>query len=452
METTCEACLGWNDPAHFRRVCPLLVSTKDGLRCSANTADVRPFWGRVFGYYGGTLLGLYLAGALTVFAFLRTVGYPVNIGHLVWPGSWHRVKEVRGWYFLQRAEKAFAGGRPAEGMLYLTNAYQFDPSNYTAGASLAQKLQISQPARSDDIYRHLMAEHPEQRELTAQTWFRALLARGDFAGVAELARLQLVDDAAHASVWMRALIFATRQNHTDGPLRQLLASDAPPAVAPWRALVKTELMLRTGRKAELLATLRQPWTDAPAYSCYYQVDELIELDDALTAVDLLQSYGPRLDDVARATLLLEAYAALGTTQARDRLVEALLAPPLNPPTINLLAAYLIRHPSPSLLGRLFAKFNRDRDPATNSALDSLLALYCAAGVAGDWHKMHEIADLLRTRGSALTLGAVEAFFRGDTTQTRIAALLPALPVPLEVNYALLERYPGPRVGPTAPKP
>jgi hypothetical protein len=45
----------------------------------------------------------------------------------------------------------------------------------------------------------------------------------------------------------------------------------------------------------------------------------------------------------------------------------------------------------------------------------------------------------------LTLGFVESFFRGQTTQTRAAALLPALPLPLEVEYALLARYPGPRV-------
>ncbi len=452
FETVCDASLGWHDQRRFRRVCPLLVETKSGLRCSANTADVRPFWGRAAVSYGGTLLGLYLTGALVVFIFLRVVGYPVNVGHLVWPGSWHRVKEVRGWYFMQRADKAFAAGHPAEGMLYLSNAYEFDPANYTVATSLAQKLQLGQPIRSDAIYRELLVDHPEQRALTAQTWFRALLARGDFENVAELARTQVIEDSDRGSVWMRALIFATRQTRSDAPLRDLLASNAPAAAAPWRPLLTTELLQRAGRKAEFRSALRLSWASLPAYSQFYQVAALIEQGDAIAAVDLLQSYGPQLDNTVRATLLLEAYAALDAPLSRDHLIDALLVPPLNPPTINVLAAYLIRHPSQSVLDRIFAKFQNDRDRATDSSLESLLALDCAAGVARDWRKMHAIAGLLRSNGSALTLGAVEAFFRGDTTQTRIAALLPALPLPLETTYALLERYPGPRRALIAPKP
>ena len=451
-ETGCDACVHWHNPAAFRRVCPLLVQTKAGLRCSAHTADVRPFWGRLFGYYGGSILGTYLTGAIVVFIFLRLVGYPVNIGHLVWPGSWHRVKEVRGWFFMHRSEQAFAAGHPAEGMLYLSNAYEFDPANYTVASSLAQRLQVGQPLRSDELYRRMMATHPEQRALTAQAWFRALLARGDLATVAELARSELVDDPANASVWMRALVFATRQIRSDIPLRQLLAANAPAVVAPWRPLAQAELLRQAGRKAEARQALRRLPADAPAYSLYYQIAEMIDQGDALAAVDLLQSYGAQIDTTARVTLLLEAYVALDAEQARERLVEALLVPPVNPPTINVLAAHLIRHPSQPLLDRLFDKFEHDRDPATGTSLESLLALDCAAGGAGDWHKVHEVAGLLRANGNALTLGAVESFFRGDTTQTRIAALLPALPLPLECTYALLERYPGPRRALVAPKP
>lgn len=451
-ETACDACVHWHNPAGFRRVCPLLVQTKKGLRCSANTAEVRPFWGRAWGYYGGTLLSVYLAGALFFFIFLRAVGYPVNIGHLVWPGSWHRVREVRGWYFMQRSEKAFAVGHPAEGMLYLSNAYEFDPTNYEVATRLAQKLQISQPLRSDEIYRRLMSDHSDQRRITAQTWFRALLARGDFGNVAELARGQLADDPGSASVWMRTLLFVTRQSHNDAPLRQILAPNAPAGVGIWRQLVQAELLLRAGRKADYRNALHQSWSDGPAYGLYYQIGALIEQDDALAAADLLQSYGGRLDTTASTQLLLEAYVTLDATRARDQLVGALLSPPLSPPVINLLTAHLIRHPDQSILDRLFEKFARDRAPATDSSLESLLALDCAAGVARDWNKMHFVADLLRANGNALTLGAAESFFRGDTTQTRIAALLPALPLPLEVNYALLERYPGPRRALRAPKP
>jgi hypothetical protein len=39
---------------------------------------------------------------------------------------------------------------------------------------------------------------------------------------------------------------------------------------------------------------------------------------------------------------------------------------------------------------------------------------------------------------------LESFFRGRTTSDRITSILPMLPLPIEVNYALLERYPGKR--------
>ena len=39
-ETGCDAAHYWHQPARFRRVCPLLVETPDGLRCSVDTRDV----------------------------------------------------------------------------------------------------------------------------------------------------------------------------------------------------------------------------------------------------------------------------------------------------------------------------------------------------------------------------------------------------------------------------
>ncbi|HYD83675.1 MAG TPA: hypothetical protein VEA63_06470, partial [Opitutus sp.] len=317
-ETGCDACLSWDKSARFRRVCPLLVETPDGLRCSANTADVRPFWGRAFGVYGGTAAALYLGGALAVFIFLRTVGYPINIGHLVWPGAWHRVTEVRGWFFLERAKAAFNEGRTAEGMLYLGNAHQFDPANYTIASMFAQRLQLSHPVRADDIYRRLREDHPAQRALVSETWFRSLLARGEFAAVATLARDEILVDPDRAGVWMRALIFASRQTNSDSALRELLTS-AEPAAQPWRQLLETELLLRTGRRTEARDALSRPWENIPAYARFYQISELIALGDGIAAVDFVARYGSTLDDTARVVLLLDAYTTLGAAQSRERL-------------------------------------------------------------------------------------------------------------------------------------
>ena len=168
FETGCEACVHWHQPARFRRVCPLLVETPDGLRCAANTADVRPFWGHAARYYGGTLLALYLAGAIAVFAFLRIIGYPSSIVHVTWPGLWYRVPQARGWFFFDRSNRAFAEGKTAEGLLYLSNAYEFDPGNYTIGLTLARALQPGQPAVSNRLYDQLLHQHPALHAATAE--------------------------------------------------------------------------------------------------------------------------------------------------------------------------------------------------------------------------------------------------------------------------------------------
>jgi hypothetical protein len=109
------AALPWDRPARFRRVCPLLVNTPDGLRCSVATADVRPIWMPVARYYGSAALALYAAGVVSVFAFLQTVGYPVCIVQVALPPLWHKVAEARGWFFLERSNRALAAGNSTEG-------------------------------------------------------------------------------------------------------------------------------------------------------------------------------------------------------------------------------------------------------------------------------------------------------------------------------------------------
>jgi hypothetical protein len=179
FETGCEACIAWSKPARFRRVCPLLVETPQGLRCSVDAADVAPFWSRMLGLYGGMLLAGYLTSAITVFTVLRTIGYPVSVVHVTWPGLWHRVPQARGWFFAQKSQRAFAEGRPAEGLLYLSNAHQFDPGNYEITLELARTYQSGPVRESDLLFENLLRDHPAQRDATAQEWFRALLARGD---------------------------------------------------------------------------------------------------------------------------------------------------------------------------------------------------------------------------------------------------------------------------------
>lgn len=450
-ETGCDACISWERPARFRRVCPLLVETKDGLRCSVDTPNVRPFWGITLKYYGGAVLGLYAVAVLSVFGFLRTIGYPVSIVHVGLPPLWHRVGEARGWFFVSRAQQAFAAGRTNEGLLYLQNAYDFDSSNYEVGLALAKSYQIGQPDRSDRMFERLLADHPDRRPATAQHWFRALIARGNFERVAELAAHEVLHDRPTANVWMRVLVFATRQIGDATVLRGLAESPAPAAVV-WKTLLNTELLYQQGRREEALQLLRQSWpADSPAYTAVYRAETMADLGQPAEALDLLLQLKARqgVDDEAYLTVRLHCLALAQAEQTlRQEFQLYLLAPPLNQPRLKTMCAQLIRHPNAELFERVAAKVATESMPLNDETAGGWFSLLCTAGAVGDDAHLQALALRLRhaseTPFSALQI--VESFFRSSSGDKRATVFLPFLPVPLEVTYALIERYPGARPG------
>ncbi len=445
LRTACDACLHWSQPTRFRAVCPLLVRTSDGLRCSADTADVRPFWGRAAAIYSGTALALYLTAAVSFFIFLRTVGYPVNIFHVTLPPYWHRVTEVRSGYFLNRSQQAYAENKPAEGLLYLDSAFEFDPRNHAAGLTLAKHLQLVQPSRSDAIFQQMMAIHPDRRHLVAQEWFRALLARGNLERVEELALSELRAGSPGAAVWIRALIFARRR--LPNPGEDVARRDSTrPELAPWRPVLRVENLLRMGRRDEARALLTTDWPETPdEFEAFYQSSVLTELNDAFAALDALA----RKPGVTDGEVLLTARLGALVTAEKERLlaqeVERALAPRLSPatlPVIKVLAAHLIRHPDREIFQKVLAKVEAERVPFTDQTAGIWFSLFCAAGAVGDETSLGRLTGSIReaTGQPFLMLGATEAFFRGDSNERSILPFLPTLLVPLEVTYALLERY------------
>jgi len=453
METSCEACVQWAKPSRFRRVCPLLVDTPDGLRCSANTADVRPFWEITWRYYGRTLGAIYVAGVLGVFGFLRIIGYPISIVHVAWPGLWHRVPQARGWFFMERATRAFNAGKTAEGLLYLVNAYEFDPKNYSVGLALAKHYQLGQPQFSDQFYQRVMRDHPEHSHATAQDWYRALVARGDFGQASELAYAETISDPEHGNFWLRGLLFCTRQRGDDTPLRAMLA-DKSPAAALWRQVLETELLLRAGRTRDVRAALERPWPKAaPPFTYYYQASVLAALGDTFGALDLLGTQAAVIGDEARYTLELDVLAAAGSHQLLKQRLNLLLGQPVRGaeflPTIKLLCAHLIRFPDAESYTRLAARFANEHYEFDTDSSGIWFSLLCAAGAVGDQARVHALVVQLKaaSRSSFRALDAAEMFFSGDSAVRRATSFLPALPLPLEVTYALIERYPGPPLTP-----
>lgn len=445
METRCEACWDWHRPDRFRRVCPLLVQTPQGLRCSVDAADVRPFWGATVRYYGGTFLALYAAAVLAVFGLLRAVGYPVSIVHVALPPLWHRVGQARGWFYLMHAQAAFAAGRTNEGLLYLANSYEFDPTNYDAGLTLARTYQVGQAQRSDAIFWRLLHDHPERRNATAQQWLRPLLARGNFEQVAKLATSEVLHDPEHAAAWMRAAIFAERQNGDAEPLQQLLQNHTPAGVR-WHRLVRVELARRQGNGPWLEALSREWPSDSPPYTYIYRVESLAALGNTKEALDFLEASRPALhDDEAYLTLRLDCLARAGAEAALRADVEAyLLGPPVNQPRLKVLCAQLIRHPDRRLFEEVCAKVDREAMPLNDNTAGGWFSLLCTAGAVGDTPMVHTLALRLRNASPTpfVALQIVETFFSPGASEKRATSFLPFLPVPLEVSYALIEKYPG----------
>lgn len=449
LETGCDACMHWHNQERFRKVCPLLVQTPNGLKCSVNTADVRPFWGIALKYYGGALLAIYLAGVIAVFSFLRTIGYPISILHVGLPPLWHRVGQARGWFFLTRAQQAFNAGKTNEGLLYLANAYEFDPNNYDAGLLLAKTYQLSQPARSDEILAKLLRDHPAHRDATAQQWFRSLLARGEFEQISSLAVGEIMHNSAFANVWMRALVFASRQSHDEAQLRTLLHSDVPSAQI-WRNVIETELLLRSGKRDDARRRVEQAWpANTPPFGWLYRVETELAIGDPTTALDLLVQQRAKLDDEAYFTQRLHCLAVAGAEQTlRAEFESTLLVPPLNQPRLKMMCAQLIRHPDRLLFSRLVAKVDRAAMPLTDETAGGWFSLLCTAGVVGDMAQLHTYTLRLRqaTETPFTALLMVESYFRGELSDKRAVSFLPYLPVPLEVSYALIERYPATQGG------
>jgi hypothetical protein len=122
--------------------------------------------------------------------------------------------------------------------------------------------------------------------------------------------------------------------------------------------------------------------------------------------------------------------------------------------VTTLCAHLVRYPDAAVFARLCDKVEREALPLNTDTAGAWFSLLCTAGVVGDRVRLGELGARLKLASPTpfSALGVVEAFFRGDTTDRRITTFLPILPLPLEVTYALIDRYAGPRgVAAVAPK-
>lgn len=453
-ETQCEAAATWNKASRFRRICPLLVETPKGLRCSADTADVRPFWGRAALSYGATLLALYLAGTIALFAILRLVGYPLSYWSVVWPLKWHEMPIAQEHVYALRAQQALAAGNFQGAILALNRVCELNPRNYSAAIALANLWHISgQPGLSDRAFEAIIRLHPDKKTQTAQLWYKALLSRGEFQRIKPLAVQMLTEDAGHAGAWLHALFFALRQAPDPAFLTALPGRS--PKLPGWCAQLMTiELALQQKRPTDALPLLLRLPPEAPShYVPFYHIDRLTTLARYDDAQRILETYASQLEPDEAAFLRLAIFAHRGWRSLTESEFDNLLQQfPLNARTSPQFCAFLIRYPHPALLARFHAKFLQLAPSSHPELYPSYNALFCASAVNADWPRVESTAAAIKkiTGSDARTLNALEAFFRRDFHVKRIDLFLISLPLPTDVIYALYERFSAPSAAAISP--
>jgi hypothetical protein len=442
-ETGCDAAQYWHKPTRFRRVCPLLMETPGGLRCSVDTKDVRPFWRRAAAYWLGAAAGIYLAGVLGAFVLLRLVGYPLSPLTLAWPPRWPELRRARSEYFVAKAQRALTANRINEAILSLDIAFRNNPRNYRVGLQLAQLMSLGEPEFADQIFALLMRDHPAQRAVTTQAWLRFLLVHGRLARVVELAALRVGDDPANRPAWLHILFFVTRHTGDDQPLRDLVARQASRLEPIYVALINSELLIRQGLGARLLpGLLAKLPPDAGSYGPYFQVSRLNTLGHPVEALAMLDHYAAskRIPEADEFQLRLDILGALGR---EDLLRVRLEQGGVNARELELVSAHLVRHPDPGVLAALTQSLQRSKLAADAQTYAAYTAYYVACGVMGDWDKLHLAARLFKdASGSRMVrLGEVETFFKNESTSRRIESVLPMLPaLSLDMISTLYDRY------------
>jgi hypothetical protein len=168
------------------------------------------------------------------------------------------------------------------------------------------------------------------------------------------------------------------------------------------------------------------------------------LDETYPAVDLLGRFLGHLDDETALALRMSAYARAGLKSQLAYEFNTLLSRPLSPSIIKLPAAHLIRYPDPELSQNFYAKFERAALSLITENAGSHFSMRCRACVHRDRARLGDQITPLKSLASAsfLRLSLAADLFNNESAARLIAIFIPILPVPLEVTFALLQRYPG----------
>lgn len=360
----CEAALHWHEPARFRAVCPLLVATPDGWRCSVHASQVRPFWGRVIVWSGAAFVVLYLAGAGATLAFLRAAGgAPISFAQVAWPGKWQEIRPAQSQHLFRRAIGAFAHGRLNEAHLALLSAQQRDPRNYDAALMLAQIAMFQGSVLSaDEQFDRLLREHPAQSGRTAIVYHDTLLSLDRMRRLAPFSLSMAKADSERSAVWLRSALLAVRSlSAADAAELREKTEPTIGSLSPHaQLLLRAEFDARSGDAASALKRLRAPF-NGPLNPFYarHQVLRLAALGDAGTAQVLLDFYGPPFGEFEQQLTQFELSSIARDEVTAEAAFRRLLAQPLQELRVERLAAALIAHPNAERYRQFSARIQRE---------------------------------------------------------------------------------------------
>lgn len=442
FDTRCDAVVQWHRPARFRRVCPLLVETPEGWRCSVEAEGVRPFWGRAVLFVGVTLLALYLAGTGVAFAVMRAAKYDVSYLSVVLPTRWHDLRGSQERLYAARAQQALQKGNYQEAILALDMVCQINPRNYSAGIALAGLTQVAaNPFISEHIYERLMHDVPDKRIQTAQIWFRTLLARAAYDKIMPLAAAMLSEDPDQRGAWLNALLFAARESKSPQFLAEVLVQN--PHLPEWCTdIIGLEQALLEGRVASALPGLTRVYRQAPAkYLPYYQVERLLLHGYTDEANTLLNDYGGRMQPDEASFLRLRIYRAKKWNALAESEYDNLLQFPMAPRVVAQFCAYLLTAPEPAAVARYYEQFERSGPPLSAETLPLYQATYLVVALAGDSAQAGDIQTKIMkfTASDARVLRGLVELLKPNKPDPRLARILPLVALPTEVMFAILER-------------
>lgn len=442
LDSRCSAITHWRRPDRFRRVCPLLTRTKDGWRCGVDAESVRPFWGRVVLFGGGMLAAFYLVGSVAVFAFLRTARYEVSYASVAWPPLWSELRASQEKLYATRAQQAIAAGNFPEALLALQRVCELNPRNHAAGLTLASLSQMAGQAYvAEHIYERLMRDVPDQRPATAQVWIRTLLARADYARIKPLAATMLTEDAGRREAWLHCLLFAARQTRDETALTELIQHHT--GLPDWCIeVVRTEILLLQGRHEQAVARLaRVNHRPGSAYPPLYQVERLLDLGRFDQAAEVINACGKLLPPDEASLLRLRILHARKWTSLLEAEYDSLLSYPMTPRLAAQLSAWFVRQPEPVGLARFLDRFLEQGPALTSDSLPLYHAAYLAAEAGKDEVRSERTAAAISrfTASDGRALRAVAGLLNASGNHNQLTQVLPLVPLPLEVIYALLDR-------------